>query len=327
MTDDLIEEFLRGDVPLTDPDARERARSRLRATIAEQTEPPPRHRHSRLAVFAIASAVAAILLVFQLLLPPGPVGPGLSAAAEIRKLGRISSRQDAVDIGPSEFVYHRFEETRREETVSLTLGTAFSIDLRTEVEIWVARDGSGRRVTTYQEVVFPTSLDRETWEDAGSPSIPASGDVRRENFEVGGLPVYPVDRLPTDPEALLVALNDRDVIDWEPGDITLLTTIGTLLAQEELSGDLRRALFEVAASIPGVTVEHSVPDPHGRAAVAVTATEGATQTRLFFDPTDARFLGREITYPADEAHPGGATEWRAYLESSAVFSLGERPAS
>jgi hypothetical protein len=325
VTHDQIEELLRGGVPSEDPFAKERARIRLRALMMPDEKRPGIRRRSRLAAFAAASlAVAVVLLVLQLLLPIGPAGPQLSAAAEIRQLGRISTNQARVEMGSSDVMYHRYDEAHREESVSTTSGTKFAIDVQVEIETWVASDGSGRTVTTYQDVAFPTLSDHEGWEQAGS--TPAVGDVVPQRASAGDLPLYHVDKLPTDPSALLGALNDGSVIEPAPGDINVLSTIGTLLAQQDLPDDLRQALFDVAASLPGVAVERDVQDHGGRPAVAVSVTDGSTRTRLFFDPSDASFLGRDITYPSDGDRPG-AIEWRAYLDSGIVSAIGERPSS
>jgi hypothetical protein len=325
VTYDQIEEILRGDVHASDPGARERARSRLRATITEETDRSPHRKRSRWTVLAIASAVAASLLVLQLLLPPGPAGPVLSAAAEIRHLGELSAGRSVLPAGPSEFIYQRYEEARPDSGTTMS-GSSFFFDVRAVVETWSAADGSGYKETTYEQVEFASPLDRENWKEAGSPQLMPTGPVGHDTSKPGSLAFYAVDDLPTDPDALRAALTDGSVIVPGEGSRNLLSTIGTLLAQGNLAGDLRQALFEVAATISGVTIEHNVLDPRQRTATAVTATDGPIQTRLLFDPTDASLLGWEFTHPPDGDH-AGAIEWRAYVESAVVSDVGERPSS
>lgn len=222
-------------------------------------------------------------------------------------------------------MYQRYEESRPDSGTTMS-GSIFFYDVQVVVETWSAADGSGYKETTYEQVEFVSPLDRGNWETAGSPPLIPTDPVERDSAQPGSLAVYAVDELPTDPDALRSALADGSVIVRGDGSRKLLSTIGTLLAQENLPGDLRQALFDVASSIPGVAVEHDVLDPHGRPAVAVSASEGSTLTRLFFDPADATFLGREIVHPPDGAHPG-RTESRAYLESDVVAAIGERPSS
>jgi hypothetical protein len=228
--------------------------------------------------------------------------------------------------GPSDFVYQRMEVQTQKVTHLLTSGSSFALDIHATVESWLATDGSGRVVTTYTSVSFASDQDRAVWEDNGKPAIPSTGDVVQEPYLKSGLAYYPIDKLPTDPTALRAALNDGSVIEPAPGDLNLLSTIGTLLSQEDVPSDLRHALFEVAASIPTVGVEHDVLDPIGRQAVAISFVDDAGATRLFFDPTDAKFLGRSETFVSEGGGPG-VIDWSAYLERGVVSDLGERPAS
>ena len=122
------------------------------------------------------------------------------------------------------------------------------------------------------------------------------------------------------------ALSDGDVIEPAPGDFNLFATIGTILSQEDVPSDLRQALFEVAASIPSVNVEHAVPDPLRRPAIAVSFSDHVGTTRLYFDPEDARFLGRSESIPSEEGRPG-ILDWRAYVARGLVEELGDRPAT
>jgi hypothetical protein len=155
------------------------------------------------------------------------------------------------------------------------------------------------------------------------PSIPKAGEVDWTPYGKSDLPYYPVQGLPTDPDALRTALTDGSVIEAAPGDLNLLSTIGTLLSQEEVPSDLRHALFEVAASIPMVGVELDVLDPLGRAAVVISFSDDSGTTRLYFDPDDARFLGRSESLSASGEF-SSVVSWRAYLARGVVSDIGER---
>jgi hypothetical protein len=228
--------------------------------------------------------------------------------------------------GPSDYVYQRMEAQTQQVTHLLTSGSSYALDVHATVESWLAPDGSGRVVTTYTSVSFASDQDRALWEESGKRAIPTTGDVAEESYRQSGLPYYPIDTLPTDPTALRTALNDGSVIERASGDLNLLSTIGTLLSQEDVPSDLRHALFEVAATIPTVGVEHDVLDPIGREAVAVSFVDDAGTTRLFFDPSDATFLGRSETFVPASGGPG-VIDWRAYVARGVVSDLGERPAS
>jgi hypothetical protein len=327
VTLDRLEELLRGDVPAEDRIARERARARLRATIGLERARSPARGRPRLAAFAVASLAAAIVLVvLQLLLPVGPAGPRLSAAAEIRELGRISSQQTSLDVNDSEYLYRREDEVRLERHISVTVDGNFVLETHVTVESWVASDGSGEQRTLYESVDFASSEDRQAWLAAGAPELPRIGKPIDEDYGKGGLPFYTLADLPTEPAALEEALSKGLVIAEAPGEANRLSTIGTLLAQGNASADLRQALFEVAAGIPGVVVDSQATDPVGRPAVSVSVTDPSGETRLFFSSIDASLLGSTESHPATEEEPR-STETHAYQAWGVASTAGERPSS
>jgi len=323
-----FEELLRGDVAATDTDAQERARVRLRAAIAEDALPPrPAHQpRRRWIVAAVAASLALVLLLVEAVLPPGGMGPPSGAASEIRRLGTLAARQEPLAVGPSDYIYQRMEVETREGTQLLTSGLSYTLDVRTNVESWLATDGSGRVVTTYESVSFASDQDRAAWEQAGRPPIIKAGDVVSEPYRQSDLMYFPVEQLPTDPVELRGVLVNWPTIESFPDDRSLLSIIGTVLSQEDLPSDLRRALFDIAATIPTVSVDHGVLDPLGRGAVAVSFLDGVETTQLYFDPTDVRFLGMSETLAPEGARPGGV-DWRAYVARGVVSELGGHPAA
>lgn len=325
MAENRIEDFLRGDVFPRDPAARDRARVRLWTAIrAEETGDRPTFRR-RWRIVTVAAALAALaILILQVALPPGGVGPTLGAAAEIRQLGRVAATQEPMSLRASDFIYSRTREVRREAITRLTEEIAFSLDITATRQTWLAADGSGQAVMQVEDVDFSSATDRDVWEAAGAPPIVADGDSDTEDYGRGELPVYAVENLPADPQALREALASGDVITPAEGDLNLLLTIGIVLGQQDLPGDVRQALFEVAATIQGITVEHDVSDLAGREAIALTLVDASSTSRLFFDPVDAHFLGQSETFPSGGDRPA-FTDWRVYLETALVDDIGDRP--
>jgi hypothetical protein len=156
--------------------------------------------------------------------------------------------------------------------------------------------------------------------------LPEIGLTKTEPYSSKGLPYYKVDTLPTDPTELRIALEKGDVIETGQGDANLLVAIGILLSQDTLSPELRAALFELAASIPSVSVEYGVKDFVGRPAVSVMASDGSVDTKLFFDQVDARLLGYSVDTPPAEGRPA-FTDSTVYLDFGIVSKIGERPAA
>jgi hypothetical protein len=324
MNDHRVDDLLRGSVPSESSEARERARIRLRRAIAQESAASAPRRHRRPLVALVAAVIVAVVsaIVLQITLPPGSGGPGRSAADEIHELGRLSTGQQPLRLGPDDYIYSHILEFRPQSVEGQ--GGEYILAIKADVESWYAKDGSGGRETTYQEVEFVSPLDRDNWVEAGSPSLPEVGTTDTERFSPGELAIFAMEGLPTDPDNLRTALQNDVVIATGEGDVSMLSSIGSLLGQENLSAELRQALFDVAATIPSVTVRHGVVDDVGRPAVSVTATDASGDTTLFFDQEDARLLGSSGDHPPAEGHPP-FTEWRVYLDSSLVSDIGQRP--
>jgi hypothetical protein len=312
------EEILRADLPPMDQAARERARARLLARI--EHEAPPRRRPRVVTIVGTAAAVIATLVVVQALLPPNRGGPHMSAAAELQGLGAQSAALPVAELAPDSYLYGRSELSGPIDYASAAAGRSYTLEVSSTRESWTAADGSGSTITTYHDVSFDSETDRDAWTAAGSPTIPEAGVQDVNDYGPGGLPVYPVERLPANPDELRQALEDGRVIKSAPGDANLLATMGTLMAQQTLPSDVRQAMFEVAAQIPGVAVNDASTDPLGRSAEAVSVADDSGTTTLFFDPVDASLLATSRTHPGSPA----TTAWQAYVASSVVNRIDQR---
>jgi len=105
--------------------------------------------------------------------------------------------------------------------------------------------------------------------------------------------------LPTDASALEQRLRSGINGAGPDDDSELFVIVGDLLRESPAPPALRKALWEVAARVPGIELVGAVTDHAGRAGVAVERNG----TRYVVDPTDGRLL---------EEDSGG---WRAtYLE-------------
>jgi len=119
--------------------------------------------------------------------------------------------------------------------------------------------------------------------------------------------------LPTDPAALEHKLRDGIHGAGPDDDSELFTIVGDLLRESPAPPALRKALWEVAARIPGIHLVGDVTDRAGRAGVAVERHG----MRYVLDPDDGRLLeedstGWRATYleqgPASSA-PAATTDW------------------
>jgi hypothetical protein len=221
----------------------------------------------------------------------------------------------------AQFLYRRTEAVRLQGAAPLT-GPEYDLIEKVLVESWVAPDGSGRSTSRYDEVSFASEADRQAWVADGSPALPQVGSTEQLRYGAGGLPYYATDALPSDPQALRKVLEGGSVIQAGQGDANLLDAIGILLAQQTASGEVRQALFEVAADVPGIMVEHGVKDPLGREAVAIAVSDPTGETRLFLDPADASLLAISRTKPDTPA-----PSWQAFTASGVVDEIGAVPGS
>jgi len=106
----------------------------------------------------------------------------------------------------------------------------------------------------------------------------------------------------------------------------MFVMIGDDLRENYTTPAQRAALFEAAARIPGITVDHGVRDAAGRLAdaVAIDDTSNRERLSLLFDPQSRALLGEEDSLlagnPLDYA-AGTVIGQAAYLEQSVVDSV------
>jgi hypothetical protein len=238
-------------------------------------------------------------------------------------------------------VYSRTQERETSTYVAEDRDNNFLFITSIEVESWVSPDGSGRVLTEPTGIGFPTSEDETEWEAAGSPDLEETGTD--ETYSSGELTID-LSNVPTEPDALLEAIENREILDGDADDLVTFQIIGELLHLSSRSPDHRAALYEVAANFAGLDSEGSVTDPTGRRGVSVSFDGEGQRHELIFDPDTASLLAERrtvldpkkagIEVPPD-ATPGtiiasaGPPEtvvfWRLFMETAIVDSIDSRP--
>ncbi|MGH2655368.1 MAG: CU044_5270 family protein [Actinomycetota bacterium] len=313
---------------------------RVLLQIVETSSPvrPPLSRRRRLAVIpAGAGALALALIVGSMLLPAGRGTISAEAAVVLRSAARVAGAQPPV---PSD---GRYRYTRSEDAYLGTYverGGSFSVLLPQRREIWVAPDGSGRlREDESGEPIFLGPRDRSTWEASGRPALEESGPSD-QTFQPGGLYYADLTGYSTDPDELYGQIQRRaegpktsgePVPEGAPAAVKMFTIVGDLLRETAAPPELRAALYEVAARIPGVILVGEVTDPVGRPGMAVAMASEADGVRreLVFDPETSELLAerqvllRRVRWV--DAAPGTVIGWAAYLKSGTVDSTSARP--
>jgi hypothetical protein len=223
-------------------------------------------------------------------------------------------------------------------------------------EVWTAPDGKTQVRESLGRVNFFSSADQKRWEDAGSPPPwafdPSEHDVRREGSgrfvkEFGSKSfrgrheftyMSKVSRLPTEPEALRLAIEHRrgggSPVDPSPADSlrggATVERLLEILSEPIVSPALRAAAFNALAEIPGIGFERDVADVAGHPGDAIAWTrERGFGRRYIFDPHTSKMLAQaEVLFNAKAAGipqvPDG-TVFRetAYLQSGIVDSAHE----
>ncbi len=248
-------------------------------------------------------------------------GGGHAAAATLRGLAVTAEQQPAQTPPPGSYTYGWSRASLVEQGGELTPDATWWFRTSATRELWLAADGSGRIVTTYGASSPLTPADREAWRAAGSPALHPQAP---ETYDFGAeeSPVPDLAALPTDRDELARVIEARGIVDAPAGDLGTFDVIGELLSLPGAPPELRAALFEVAAALPGVEDRGVVDDPLGRTGRALTLRDDAGSTTLVFD------LGSsELLAALHDRAIGAATEtsWDAYDPDVVVNGL-RRPA-
>ncbi len=129
--------------------------------------------------------------------------------------------------------------------------------------------------------------------------------------------------LPTESLALESRLRDTRLDGMRDADTELFALVGDLLRESPAPPALRRALWEVVARVPGVSLVGALKDSTGQPGVAIERGEHG----YVLDPVSGRLLEECIGPKPVSDSPGGAS-WRAtYLEQGPAVTAPATSAS
>ena len=284
--------------------------------------PQPRHRLQLSGVSAAVLAVALIAAVVvigvargQLSFTPA-IQPG--GAAALQEAATIAASAEPQHVGDGYLYTHTEALWRGTEVWGPEL--EFTYLQPVSREIWLAADGSGRLRETVGEHIFLSDADRAAWMAVGSPPIHANNI----DFAPGEGAFFDASVLPTDVDELRAHVRSRaEQADRRPIEVGMFVTIGDFLRETVAPPEVRAALFEVAATLPGIELLGDMTDHAGRTGVGVAMTDGAIQEVLIFDPnTSALLEHRTIGLEAYGDHqPPVLWGYATYMESAIVPEL------
>lgn len=270
-------------------------------TRADHRRTSSRPRLVRVSLLATVPVAIAILLAVTLL--PGTEAPLPSAAATTFHRLSLVATTVPTTLGSGQYYYTEVERPTYQIAVGTTPGHAFNEYLDGTVQTWVAADGSGRVVTTTDPTPqFWTAADRAAWVASGRPpaAVPPDQLTTVEQLgpnsgsEVNGpIPLYDVSGLPTDPNALAQVLSHGE----KPGNnlaslpkgissldfVSNCATRACALFERAVSllqgpdvgatAAFRAALYQVLATVPGVTLLGPTTNPGGRSGIGLAYVE------------------------------------------------------
>lgn len=257
------------DVPDASPSVLGAARTGLEAStgaaalrVAATRRALDRRRRRRVvlgALVGVAASAALVLAPTLDLLGRGPGGTASATETLLRAAEAAGDQQGGWADAPYWRTVSEYQDPGRGTTVNRR-------------EMWQSRDGVG--------VLVDQGIDDGETIGLGAASFPAGEE---------SITWDELDALPTDP----VELDERlraGISEERDEDHALFVMVGDMLRESPASPALRRALWEVTARIPGITLVGDVTDAVGRQGVAV---ERGLQ-RYVLDPDDGRLL--EETY-------------------------------
>ncbi|SFQ50910.1 hypothetical protein SAMN05421810_108180 [Amycolatopsis arida] len=133
--------------------------------------------------------------------------------------------------------------------------------------------------------------------------------------------------LPKDPQALYERLA-ADAPDNDRGDVELLVYAADALRSGLLTKDVRAALYQALAKVPGLEVTDRQANLDGRIGTALGMDDGTSREEIIIDPETGRFIGeREVLVEDSGAIPAGTTMSFTAVTTAVVDERGVRPAS
>jgi len=278
---------------------------------------PPRLFRRRL---LLRVAVAAVVVAAALGLTTSFLENSSTAAASVlRHLAQVASTQHpATAPGPDQYLLTQSESSYLHSSGIDESYTYFQIELE---QVWASPNRYGEMIQDLGSPIFLSDPDRVAWIADGRPKI-ATGTSASA---LGPDPLYSIiPNLPTNPVALGERISSRSIESGPPGPAEDFVQVGDLLRETDAPPAVRAALFDYAATIPGVVALGVVNDHSGRSGIGLGFVNDGLRTDLIFDPTTSALLGEDETIEAESSlsYPVGTVfDWTVYLGSSVVDSM------
>jgi hypothetical protein len=358
---DVLERF-RENLQQLDERAIREAQGRLHQLFATEGSESGHRRSPRRSrrLITVAAAAAALFIGFSAFPPGGPVGIDPVAASQLHEFATIALDSPAEPPpGPGQFAYEKTVSRGLSAFFSSRAGIVFRYSVPVTEERWLGTDGSGRSDSVVGQPTFLTEQDQHAYERYLASGLMADerttfdwGRSFTDRYSPGELTFFDFSHLPTSVDALKGMIARREIIGGPGGDWETFNIGGDILTWSYAPPELRAALFDLMADLPGVELLGQTRDALGRAGVAVGYTHDGQRQEVVFDRDTGGVLERrwvsvsgnpELPTPEDfcsgpqgacgtgeiaVAGPAGAVSSRTtYKEYGVVVDqMGERPA-
>ena len=192
-------------------------------------------------------------------------------------------------------------------------------------ENWIAEDGSGRIRESLEQPIFLSRAERETFIAGGYQVFAINEDFGPDGLTPRLIPAtFGVDSLPTDVDVLRELLRKKAEQDgyglWRT-EARMFMHIRDLLRDPLTPPEARAALFEVAATLPGIELIGEATDQAGRTGFAIALTDlWVMREIVIFDPATSALLEERTERLLPYGDTPGPITWSrsTYLEAKVV---------
>jgi hypothetical protein len=317
----------REDVQAVEPQALADARRRLMVVATAK----PRRSRPRTLLLVPATAAACLLVALTVGLWPG--GQQTATAAEVLRAASTASSRTADPVtGPGQYL----EVTTREKSLGYVTGEAGggvvgAYVVRPVQTVWVPHDRATAWVSrsyslapgnVYGDEAVRRAAARDFAESATAqhPVLERAAGGAFGNGELGGgedtsIGVDDLASLPRDGRALLDRLSNAPGVPEPRGD-KVMSQVATLLRSGLVPHDLRAAMYDALALLPGVVITDDQASLDGRTgtAIGVRSSTGYELDEVIIDPETGDYLGQRQTQLVRE----GAVPAGTVMDSTSV---------
>ncbi|BCW50111.1 CU044_5270 family protein [Arthrobacter sp. StoSoilB13] len=330
--------------PATLARGREKVMAKVQASPKPATQPKPTVtpiRFRRRVLFASAAAALLVggIVVADVVRPGGP-GATAEAAEVLNNAAAATIRTSDPVVGPGQYLKIDMKSLVGSGGQASD-GSEVNWQETTNSQMYVPADRAGEWVWNRLPRMILDSASEEAKALAaelrkaqetrpeGQPALvgilraPGGAFYGNEPTVIIGTPLKEAASLPRDPRALLDLIYERTKGAGKSADSEAFVTIADGLRTGVVPADLRAALYQAAALIPGVTVtdRHAMIDGRTGIAIGIASSDGVTGSNIVIDPASGVVIGEQSVLLKDyPGYPAGTVTTWTSLRTSVVDS-------